>query len=128
MAAPPSETPSRIQRRTSLSTSKPRAGSVSTGTPLSVSTSRVGSISRNNSTTTPMGYAGNRLSADTKTGSVSSARSPSVSVADRRLGAIPTGSVSGSARSPAKHMSASMGVGSPLPARAGSLWHVIIEQ
>ncbi|KZV68431.1 hypothetical protein PENSPDRAFT_754154, partial [Peniophora sp. CONT] len=69
MAAPPSETPSRIVRRTSLSTSKPRAGSVSTVTPLSVSTSRAGSISRTNSTTTPTSYAGNKLSVDMKTGS-----------------------------------------------------------
>ncbi|VDB88439.1 unnamed protein product [Peniophora sp. CBMAI 1063] len=117
MAAPPSETPSRIVRRTSLSTSKPRTGSVSTVTPLSVSTSaRPGSISRTNSTGPTSFNAANKLSLDTKTGSTSGARSPSVSVANRRLSAIPTtGSTTGS-RSPNKRMSMPTGVGSPSPA------------
>ncbi|VDB88449.1 unnamed protein product [Peniophora sp. CBMAI 1063] len=117
MAAPPSETPSRIVRRTSLSTSKPRTGSVSTVTPLSVSTnSRAGNISRTNSTGPTSFNAANKLSLDTKAGSVSGARSPSVSVANRRLSAIPTaGSTTGS-RSPNKRMSMPTGVGSPSPA------------
>ena len=100
LAVPPSETPSRICRRVSLSTStKPRAGSVSTVTPLSMSRSaRPGSISRTNSTIPTSFSGGAKLSIDTKTGSVSGVRSPSVSVANRRLSAIPTGSGSTTAR------------------------------
>ncbi|VDC00177.1 unnamed protein product [Peniophora sp. CBMAI 1063] len=114
MAAPPSKTPSRMVPRTSLSTSKPRTGSVSTVTPLSGATnSRPGDISRTNSTGPTSFNAAKGLSLVTETGSISGARSPSVSVANRRLSAIPTAGLTTGSRSPNKPMSMLTGVGLP---------------